>query len=405
MNDYKIDCVGRIQRSYGLNGDLSSEFGNCSSQCFDIIQASNMGTCNQPLAMASGGFEQEPHIGQTKSSSSIISRFESPASAFYATEICMGFPQYGNPSLISQFSMISDVEFPLYQSPRQNLFLASLANQPAPNFELSNPLQAMLLSHVNSDQCVRSSEKSDKAPSGNFPCSSFLPIIDDAAAASPSVPCKGNQDQRISFSSQQEMQSPTLSAGSLLTSSGNSASNGAVVSSKTRIRWTQELHEKFVECVNRLGGAEKATPKAILRLMESDGLTIFHVKSHLQKYRIAKYMPQSTQGKSEKRTNVENVHLDAKTGLQIREALQLQLDVQRRLHEQLEIQRKLQLRIEEQGKQLKMMFDQQQKTSDSNLSTQNLDNTTNNDRSISSKDVQVSISEGSERLLVPSNIT
>lgn len=70
-----------------------------------------------------------------------------------------------------------------------------------------------------------------------------------------------------------------------------------------------------------------------------------------------------------------------------------------------QIQRKLQLRIEEQGKQLKMMFDQQQKTSDSNLSTQNLDNTTNNDRSISSKDVQVSISEGSERLLVPSNIT
>ncbi|KAK7355119.1 hypothetical protein VNO80_14364 [Phaseolus coccineus] len=423
MNEYKIDCVGRIQQSYALNGDLSSEFSNCSSQYFDIIQASNMGTCNQPLAMVSGeGVEQEPHIGQTKSSSSIISRFESPASAFYATEICMGFPQYdrlvGNPSLISQFSKISDVEFPLYQSPRQNLFLASLANQPAPNFELSNPLQAMLLSHFNGDQCVRSPEKSNKIPCGNFPGSSFLPteqpklFIDDAA--SPSIPSKGNQDQtdscgsynlpaaQISFSSQQEMLSPAL-AGSLLTSSGNSTSNGPV--SKTRIRWTQELHEQFVECVNRLGGAEKATPKAILRLMESDGLTIFHVKSHLQKYRIAKYMPQSTQGKSEKRINVENVHLDAKTGLQIREALQLQLDVQRRLHEQLEIQRKLQLRIEEQGKQLKMMFDQQQKTSDSNLSTQNLGDTTNNDRTISSRDVQVSISEGSEKFLIPSNIT
>ncbi|KAL9319256.1 hypothetical protein ACSQ67_015773 [Phaseolus vulgaris] len=421
MNEYKIDCVGRIQQSYALNGDLSSEFSNCSSQYFDIIQASNMGTFNQPLAMVSGeGVEQEPHIGQTKSSSSIISRFESPASAFYATEICMGFPQYdrlvGNPSLISQFSKISDVEFPLYQSPRQNLFLASLANQPAPNFELSNPLQAMLLSHLNGDQCVRSPEKSNKIPCGNFPGSSFLPIeqlklfIDDAA--SPSIPSKGNQDQtdscgsynlpaaQISFSSQQEMLSPPLSAGSLLTSSGNSTSNGPV--SKTRIRWTQELHEQFVECVNRLG---EATPKAILRLMESDGLTIFHVKSHLQKYRIAKYMPQSTQGKSEKRINVENVHLDAKTGLQIREALQLQLDVQRRLHEQLEIQRKLQLRIEEQGKQLKMMFDEQQKTSDSNLSTQNLGNTTNNDRTISSKDVQVSISEGSEKFLIPSNIT
>jgi len=58
---------------------------------------------------------------------------------------------------------------------------------------------------------------------------------------------------QLSFSSQQEMLSPT---GSMPTNSGNSSSNGSVVSSKTRIRWTQELHEKFVECVNRLGGAE-----------------------------------------------------------------------------------------------------------------------------------------------------
>ncbi|RDY07489.1 Myb family transcription factor PHL5, partial [Mucuna pruriens] len=427
IKENKIDCVGQIQQSYGLNSELNSEFGNCSSQCFDIRQASNMGTCNHPLAMAFGGeVEQEPHIGQTKSSSSIISRFESPASAFYATEIYMGFPQYdsqvGNPSLMSQFSKINDLEFPLYQSPRESLFMASLANQPAPTFELSNSLQAMLKSQFNSDECCRSPEMSNKIPCGNFPGSNFLPteqtklFIDDAASISrsPSIPSKGNQDQtvscgsynlpapQLSFSSQQEMLSPT---GSMSTTSGNSSSNGAAVSSKTRIRWTQELHEKFVECVNRLGGAEKATPKAILRLMESDGLTIFHVKSHLQKYRIAKYMPQSTQGKSDKRTNVENVHLDVKTGLQIREALQLQLDVQRRLHEQLEIQRKLQMRIEEQGKQLKMMFDQQQKTSDhSHLNTQNLDNTTNNDKPNSSKDVQVSISEGSENILFPSKI-
>ncbi|CAN8298487.1 unnamed protein product [Cochlearia groenlandica] len=134
-------------------------------------------------------------------------------------------------------------------------------------------------------------------------------------------------------------------------------------SNKTRIRWSQDLHEKFVECVNRLGGADKATPKAILKLMDSEGLTIFHVKSHLQKYRIAKYIPDSQEDKFEKRAcGKELSHLDTKTGVQIKEALQLQLDVQRHLHEQLEIQRNLQLRIEEQGKQLKIMIEQQQKT-------------------------------------------
>ncbi|KAJ1409888.1 SANT/Myb domain [Sesbania bispinosa] len=431
MNENKIDCLGRIQQSHGLNGDFNSEFGNCSSQYFDIKQASNMGTCNQPFVMScgGGGVEQPPYIGQGKSSSTIISRFESPATAFYATEICMGFPQYdcqqvGNPSLASQFSKINDLEFPLYQCPRDNLFLDS-ANQPGPNFELSNPLQAILKPQLNSDQCCRSPEKSNKIPCGNFPDSNFLPFEqhklfnDDAASISrsASLPSKGNQDHtvscgsynlpvsQLSFSSQQEKLSPALSAGNLSTISGNPASNGPSVSSKTRIRWTQDLHEKFVECVNRLGGAEKATPKAILRLMESDGLTIFHVKSHLQKYRIAKYMPESTQGKSDKRTHVENVQLDVKTGLQIREALQLQLDVQRRLHEQLEIQRKLQLRIEEQGKQLKMMFDQQQKTSNDLLNTQNLSNTANSDKPNSPKDVEVSISEGSGKSLFHSKIS
>jgi len=47
-----------------------------------------------------------------------------------------------------------------------------------------------------------------------------------------------------------------MSTGNVSTNSGNPACNGSSVSSKTRIRWTQDLHEKFVECVNRLGGAE-----------------------------------------------------------------------------------------------------------------------------------------------------
>ncbi|EEE61857.1 hypothetical protein OsJ_16532 [Oryza sativa Japonica Group] len=164
-----------------------------------------------------------------------------------------------------------------------------------------------------------------------------------------------------------------IGAATPVTPTGNLAGSGAP--SKTRIRWTQDLHERFVDCVNQLGGADKATPKGILKLMNSDGLTIYHIKSHLQKYRIAKYMPASSEGKQlEKRaTGNDMQNLDPKTGMQITEALRVQLDVQRRLHEQLEIQRNLQLRIEEQGKRLQKMFEDQLKASRSVMEPQELD--------------------------------
>ncbi|GAB2227488.1 hypothetical protein Droror1_Dr00009310 [Drosera rotundifolia] len=157
------------------------------------------------------------------------------------------------------------------------------------------------------------------------------------------------------------------------------ASSGVSLSSKTRIRWTPDLHEKFVECVNRLGGSNKATPKAIQKLMNSNDLTVFHIKSHLQKYRIAKFIPESAEGKYERRNGLNHVtQLDAKAGAQLVEALQLQLDVQRHLHEQLLIQRNLQLRIEEQGRQLRLMFDQQQKTRQIFFGNQTLDSSPGN---------------------------
>ncbi|KAG2334823.1 hypothetical protein Bca4012_016080 [Brassica carinata] len=175
---------------------------------------------------------------------------------------------------------------------------------------------------------------------------------------------------QLNFSSSYHQPKQThskFSSPSFSTYGGSIVPNCGTVN-KTRIRWTQDLHDKFVECVNRLGGADKATPKAIVKLMGSEGLTIFHVKSHLQKYRIAKYIPDSQEGKFEKRScSKELSQLDTKTGVQIKEALQLQLDVQRHLHEQLEIQRNLQVRIEEQGKQLKIMIEQQQKTKESLL--------------------------------------
>ncbi|PQQ17576.1 protein PHOSPHATE STARVATION RESPONSE 1 isoform X1 [Prunus yedoensis var. nudiflora] len=146
---------------------------------------------------------------------------------------------------------------------------------------------------------------------------------------------------------------------------------------KARMRWTPELHEAFVEAVNQLGGSERATPKGVLKLMKVESLTIYHVKSHLQKYRTARYRPESSEGSSEKKlTPIEEMtSLDLKTGIEITEALRLQMEVQKRLHEQLEIQRNLQLRIEEQGKYLQMMFEKQCKTGIDTLkaSSSNLD--------------------------------
>ncbi|XP_039020513.1 protein PHR1-LIKE 1-like [Hibiscus syriacus] len=58
---------------------------------------------------------------------------------------------------------------------------------------------------------------------------------------------------------------------------------------KPRLRWTKELHAYFVDVCNRLGGPHRATPKAVLDLMDIDGLGVRHVKSHLQKYRLGRY--------------------------------------------------------------------------------------------------------------------
>ncbi|KAF6996495.1 hypothetical protein CFC21_012830 [Triticum aestivum] len=150
---------------------------------------------------------------------------------------------------------------------------------------------------------------------------------------------------------------------------GSNISNPAnpVGSGKQRLRWTSDLHSRFVDAIAQLGGPDRATPKGVLTVMGVPGITIYHVKSHLQKYRLAKYIPESPAeacvgSKDEKKDSSDSFsNADSAPGSQINEALKMQMEVQKRLHEQLEVQKQLQLRIEAQGKYLQMIIEEQQK--------------------------------------------
>ncbi|KAK1367322.1 Myb family transcription factor APL [Heracleum sosnowskyi] len=131
---------------------------------------------------------------------------------------------------------------------------------------------------------------------------------------------------------------------------------------KPRLRWTVELHERFVDAVTQLGGPDKATPKTIMRVMGVKGLTLYHLKSHLQKFRLGKQPHKEFSDHSIKdgeRASALDLQRNSasSSGLMARSMNEMQMEVQRRLHEQLEVQRHLQLRIEAQGKYMQTILE------------------------------------------------
>lgn len=159
MNTPKIVCREPVSQSYELINDCGSEFANCSSQLFGTKQSWQFGTSVQPPIM--GGGSQQQYFRPTKSSSSIMSHFDSPASAFYATERCMGLQQFDcpvdHPSLCCQVSRTYDSQFPLCQSSGEDFSIDS-AHQDDSNFDLRNTLQAMVNSQFSGNQYYASSE-------------------------------------------------------------------------------------------------------------------------------------------------------------------------------------------------------------------------------------------------------
>ncbi|KAG6590524.1 Myb family transcription factor IPN2, partial [Cucurbita argyrosperma subsp. sororia] len=141
---------------------------------------------------------------------------------------------------------------------------------------------------------------------------------------------------------------------------------------KPRLRWTVELHERFVDAVTQLGGPDKATPKTIMRVMGVKGLTLYHLKSHLQKFRLGKQPHKEFNDHSIKdgmrasglelhRNTISSSNMINRTmndsNSNMVDVIRMQMEVQRRLHEQLEVQRHLQLRIEAQGKYMQSILE------------------------------------------------
>ncbi|XP_047952498.1 myb family transcription factor IPN2-like isoform X2 [Salvia hispanica] len=139
---------------------------------------------------------------------------------------------------------------------------------------------------------------------------------------------------------------------------------------KPRLRWTVELHERFVDAVTQLGGPDKATPKTIMRVMGVKGLTLYHLKSHLQKFRLGKQPHKDFNDHSMKdassldlqRNNASSSGMMGRSmndgnNAHITDAIRMQMEVNRRLHEQLEVQRHLQLRIEAHGKYMQTILE------------------------------------------------
>ncbi|KAL3510523.1 hypothetical protein ACH5RR_029924 [Cinchona calisaya] len=96
---------------------------------------------------------------------------------------------------------------------------------------------------------------------------------------------------------------------------------------KPRLRWTRELHDHFVKAIYQLGGAYEATPKQIHKRMGIKEITLNHIKSHLQKYRLSKEFHPRTNARTTSNVQVmlfeengENAHRTV--GLQTIEYMQ-----------------------------------------------------------------------------------
>ncbi|XP_024390666.1 uncharacterized protein [Physcomitrium patens] len=286
----------------------------------------------------------------------------------------LAFPPYANPTAESALlSPIPTVPVPapgLVNVPETTVNVLS-----ATTTLHREPLQVLLAGCTTSQQSSGSNASSQIAKSptltSDWETSNWPDIIDcmdiqnhsDVLRQQNNIPQMTASPSLLSIhhlkTDQPQQSTGTASEGSPGPSFETTHVYSAAEAAKARLRWTPELHEKFVAAVTKLGGPDRATPKSVLRLMGCNDITIYHVKSHLQKYRLIPEMS-TAESKCERRRHSQcQGGLDAASTVKMSQALQMQMEVQQRLHEQLETQRQLQLRIEEQGANLQRMIDAQ----------------------------------------------
>uniref|UniRef100_A0A0E0K6S9 HTH myb-type domain-containing protein n=1 Tax=Oryza punctata TaxID=4537 RepID=A0A0E0K6S9_ORYPU len=279
-------------------------------------------------------------------------------------------PRYLSPA-ITVVPALSEVAFPSFSEHRPSYIEREQCGSSINSFDASTPM--MVYPKVSE----QNSWSQEPLP-GPFVCPTSVDFFDqqdmaifdqqiqDNIAASPSTNLAKQNEWFSSGTSLQYLES-SVSAGSVLKAvdatsttpsnyphchaqrntsnppnfnelcSDNIASSN-IAPTKPRMRWTPELHERFVDAVNKLGGSEKATPKAVQKVMKVEGLTIYH------KYRTVHHRPELSDGRGMETTC---------------EGLRVQIGLQKQLHEQLEIQRKLQLQVEEHSKYLAMIIAKQ----------------------------------------------
>ncbi|KAI4325545.1 hypothetical protein MLD38_030930 [Melastoma candidum] len=148
---------------------------------------------------------------------------------------------------------------------------------------------------------------------------------------------------------------------------------------KPRLKWTVDLH-RSVEAVNQLGGPTVsphnrigiATPKPVLKAMSIPGLTLFHLKSHLQKYRQSRNVHGRAYIKQDRTITAGQGRFQVAKGpyigihenrrLYVDEAQCNQFKLQRQHHEQLEAPHHLQLHDDTQGRYLMSVLEKAQET-------------------------------------------